>query len=220
MAIFFDLDGTLVDTCQDIIIAINNLCRELNRPEAHHQLLIDHVSFGIEKILQVALNIKIADLSESELIKLKNKFKELYKQSKFKSSKVFPGLNLLITDLKKKGIKVAVVTNKPAEFAIPILEQVNLINQMDCVVTSDMVLNPKPAPDLVLLAINKLKADPKKCLFIGDAEQDIIAGNAAGVKTIAALFGYVGDINTALNWPANYFVNKSTDLLSLINKIY
>lgn len=220
MAVFFDLDGTLVDTCQDIMLAINNLCRELDKPLANQKLLKDNISFGIEKILPIALNIKVTDLTQKELLTLKNKFKLLYKQSKFQASKLFPGVKELINYLKKQNIQIAVVTNKVSEFAIPILEQVNLIDQIDCLATSDMVICPKPAPDLVLFAIDKLQVNPKKCIFIGDAEQDILAGKAAGVKTIAALFGYVGNVQNALKWPADYFVEKPTDLLSLINKIY
>jgi len=220
MAIFFDLDGTLVDTCDDIILAINNLCLELNKPLADYKLLKAHISFGIEKILTIALNLNITDLSVEKLTKLKNRFRELYKQSKFQSSKLFPGLKLLITKIKQNNLKIAVVTNKTLEFAVPVLEQVQLTAHIDCLVTSDMVPKPKPAPDLVLLAINKLQVKPKDCVFIGDAEQDIVAGNLAGVRTVAALFGYIGDLQLALNWPANYFVKKSTDLLPLINKLY
>lgn len=220
MAIFFDLDGTLVDTCNDIIGAINNLCKELNKPLPDFKLLKDNTSFGLEKILAIALNIKITDLSIEEFNILKNRFRELYRQSMFTSSKLFPGLKLLIDKLKEKDIKVAVVTNKTSEFAIPILHKVDLANKIDCVVTSDMVPRPKPAPDLVFLAIKNLQVQPQDCLFIGDAEQDIIAGNAAGVKTAVALFGYIGDENLALNWPANYFVKKSTDLLPLLKNLY
>lgn len=220
MAVFFDLDGTLVDTSQDIILAINNLCLELNRPLADQKLLKDNISFGIEKLLPIAFNIEITDLTTQELVNLKNRFKLLYKQSKFKTSKLFPGLNKLINYLKQRNIKIAVVTNKVAEFAIPILKQVNLIDQIDCLATSDMVTHPKPAPDLVLFAMDKLQINPKKCIFVGDAEQDIIAGKVAGVTTIAALFGYVGNVQDALKWPADYFVEQPNDLLSLINKIY
>lgn len=220
MAVFFDLDGTLVDTCQDIVLAINNLCRELNKPLADQKLLRDNISFGVEKILPIALNVKITDLTPQELVALKNRFKSLYQQSKFQESKLFPGLKELIIYLKQRNIKIAVVTNKLSEFAIPILQQVNLMDQIDCLATADMVVYPKPAPDLLFFAIDKLQVDPKKCIFIGDAEQDIIAGKSAGITTIAALFGYVGNVKNALNWPADYFVEDSNDLMQLINKIY
>ena len=220
MAVLFDLDGTLIDTANDIIWAIYVLCVELNKPLADVNLLKDNVSFGLEKILGVALNVNPEDLSDIELKKLKNRFKELYKQSSFVSSKLFPGLNSIITKIKRRGLKIGVVTNKTLEFAVPNLEKVNLSSKIDCLVTSDMVPKPKPSPDSVLLAIKTLQVDPKDCLFIGDAEQDILAGNAAGVKTAVALFGYVGDSKLALSWPANYFLKKPTDIWSLVNSLY
>ena len=219
MAILFDLDGTLIDTANDIIWAVNALCVELNKPLTDVNLLRDNVSFGLETILTVA-SINVKDLSDVELKRLKHRFKELYKQSNFRSSKLFPGVDLIITDIKQKGLKIGVVTNKTLEFAQPNLEKVNLSNKIDCLITSDMVANPKPYPDSVLLAIKTLQVDPKDCLFIGDAEQDIIAGNAAGVKTAVALFGYVGDQKTALSWPANYFLKTPIEIWSLVDSLY
>ena len=82
------------------------------------------------------------------------------------------------------------------------------------------MVHPKPAPDPVLLAIEKLETIPDKCLFIGDAEQDIIAGNLAGVKTVGALFGYIGKNVNTNNWGANYLVNHPTEIWPLIKKLY
>lgn len=220
MAILFDLDGTLVDTVHDMVWAMNALCTELNKPLPDPKILKNHVSFGIENILEIALKINTRELPVAQLNSLKARFKALYKESKFKTSNLFPGLDSLIDAVKQKGFKTGVVTNKTLEFATPILERVKLAKKIDCLVTSDMVLNPKPAPEPVLLAIKTLKVEPTKCLFIGDAEQDILAGNAAGVKTVAALFGYIGDLKCALKWPANYFIKESTDLLPLVSSLY
>ncbi len=220
MAILFDLDGTLIDTAGDIIEVINALCKELNKPIVDHNLLKDNISFGLERILSVALNIDASSLSNEDLSKLVNRFKILYRQSTFGTSKLFPGIEALITKIKDAGLKIAVVTNKTLEFAHPVLDNVNLSNKIDCLITSDMVVKPKPHPDPVLLAIKKLQVDSKKCLFIGDAEQDILAGNAAGVKTGVALFGYVGNRKSALSWPANYFLKDPQDIWPLVSSLY
>ncbi len=220
MAILFDLDGTLVDTADDIISAVNNLCLELNMPIVDHQLLKDNTSFGLEKFLQIALNINIIDADPLYIQSLKNRFRELYRQSKFLKSKLFPGIQSLIDNLQQNNIKIGVVTNKTLEFAKLVLDKVNLLTRIDCLVASDMVPKPKPSPDSVLLAIETLQATHSECIFIGDAEQDIIAGNAAGVRTVAALFGYVGDRKVAEGWPANYFVTQSTEIWPLLLSLY
>lgn len=220
MAIFFDLDGTLVDTADDIIGAINNLCLELNKPIADPILLKDNTSFGLEKFLQIALNVNIKEIDPKYLLSLKNRFRELYRESEFANSKLFPGIQTLITNLQQNNLKFGVVTNKTLEFAKLVLDRVGLLTKIDCLVAADMVPKPKPSPDSLLLAIEKLQVNPKDCIFIGDAEQDIIAGNAAGVKTVAALFGYIGDLAMAKTWPADYFIDRPTEIWPLLHSLY
>lgn len=220
MAIFFDLDGTLVDTVDDIITALNNLCSELNLPIPDPILIKDNTSFGLEKFLQIVLNTNINEIDPKYLASLKTRFKELYKQTKFANSKLFPGIQNLVDKLQQNKLKFGIVTNKTLEFARLVLDRVNLLTKVDCLVTADMVNKPKPFPDPLFLAIDKLKVDSKDCIFIGDAEQDIIAGNAAGVKTVAALFGYVGDLAVAKAWPANYFIHQPTEIWPLLKSLY
>lgn len=220
MAILFDLDGTLVDTADDIISAINNLCVELNKPIVDPKMLKDNTSFGLERILPIALNINIKEIDLEDLKKLKNRFRELYRESNFIGSKLFPGIRSLISNLQQNGFKIGVVTNKTLEFARLVLDKVDLLSTVDCLVAADMVPKPKPAPDSVLLAMEKLQVNSKECIFVGDAEQDIIAGNSAGVRTVAALFGYIGDKAIAKGWPANYFVTQPTEIWPLVQSIY
>jgi len=220
MAILFDLDGTLIDTADDLINTTNNLCAELNKPTVDPKLLKDNLSFGLEKMLQIALNINITEINAEYLEELKNRFRVLYRQSKFIDSKLFPGIELLIANLKEHGFKIGVVTNKTLEFASLTLDRVNLLTVIDCLVASDMVSKPKPHPEPVLLAMDKLQVKPHECIFIGDAEQDIISGNAAGVRTVAALFGYVGNKTVAKTWPAKYFVTTPTDLWPLVQSLF
>lgn len=220
MGILFDLDGTLVDTAGDILEAINNLCIELGQPIADQTLLKNNTSFGLKKLLSIALNMNIQDLDEIKFKPLKDRFKYLYSKTNFIQSVLFPGIQELLDNLKMHNFKVALVTNKHYEFAYLILKKLNMLKYLDCIVTADMVVQPKPAPDPVLLAIEKLETIPDKCLFIGDAEQDIIAGNSAGVKTVGALFGYIDKNVNTNNWGANYLVNYPTEIWPLIKKLY
>lgn len=220
MGILFDLDGTLVDTAGDIIESINNLCKELGQPIPDQTLLKKNISFGLKKILSIALNMNFEDLDDIKFKPLKDRFRYLYSNTNFSQSVLFPGIQELLDNLKMHNLKVALVTNKHYEFAYLILKKLNILKYLDCIITADMVVHPKPAPDPVLLAIDKLEAIPEKCLFIGDAEQDIMAGNAAGVKTVAALFGYIDKHVDTNNWKANYFVNNPTEIWPLIKKLY
>jgi N-acetyl-D-muramate 6-phosphate phosphatase len=220
MAILFDLDGTLVDSAADVIYAINCLSRELGKPLVDPQLLKDNTSFGLNRLFQLALDLNLESIDPSELNALKARFGDFYKKSNFVNSKLFPGIQDLIDNLCQNKVKIGVVTNKSLEFSKIVLEKVGLIERFNCLIAADSVKNIKPSPEPVLLAMKQLHVSPKDCLFIGDAEQDVIAGNAAGVRTVAALYGYVGAIEAAKCWPANYFVNDSTEIWPLVCSLY
>jgi N-acetyl-D-muramate 6-phosphate phosphatase len=220
MAILFDLDGTLIDSAQDIINAINDLCKELGKPIVNPQLLKDNTSFGLDKLLPIGLGIDINTIDPKSLEGLKARFRYFYKRSKFTNSTLFPGVIELIDHLHNNHFKVGIVTNKSLELSTMISERVNLLNRIECLVAADMVINPKPSPEPVFLALEKLQDRAEDSLFIGDAEQDIIAGNAAGVKTVAALYGYIGDPILAKSWPANYFVDDPKEIWPLIYSLF
>lgn len=221
MAILFDLDGTLVDTAGDILAAINNLCIEYDHAIADQVLLRNNTSFGLKKLLSIALNTDINNLEDDQVAELTTKFRYLYKETEFAQSVLFPGIQELLANLKKHNFKIAVVTNKHCEFANPILKKLKLLEYyVDFTITADMVKHPKPHPESVLLAINKLQTVPDKCLFIGDAEQDIVAGRLAGAKTVVASYGYI-DPNVKYNdWHADHSVNNPTEIWPLIAKLY
>lgn len=221
MVILFDLDGTLVDTANDIVDAVNDLCIELNYPTPDPKLIIENTSFGLKKILSIVLNMQFETIEQQKVFKfLKDRFSELYHKTNFQKSVLFPGIQELLDNLKEHKFQMAVVTNKHYKFAYLILKNLNLLSYLDCIITADMVKHPKPAPESVLLAINKLNAVPSECLFIGDAEQDIIAGNLAGVTTVSALFGYIGFNVNPESWGAAYTVYHPTEIWPLIKKLY
>jgi phosphoglycolate phosphatase len=221
MAILFDLDGTLVNSADDMLNAMQALCLEIKKPLVDPKIFINNISFGVKKIFQEVWNMDINSIDKDYLQQLIDRFVTLYKQTNYQNSKLFPGGLALIKQLQQYKLKIGIVTNKPIEFAHKLLQRVDILKYLDCLVTPDMVTNPKPHPEPVLLAIQKLQVSADQCLFIGDSKQDIIAGKQAGVKTVAALFGYIGDVNAARNtWNADYVVDDFQQIWPLIKKIY
>jgi 2-phosphoglycolate phosphatase len=216
MTILFDLDGTLVDTAPDFIEALN-----IVRPEADLPPLVVSnrdairmveiaVTAGIAGLVEAGLNIKRDDPKspfwQKRLLQAYQKNLGLY-------ATPFPGIEPLLDTLDKRKILWGVVTNKESWQTDPLMERLNLAHRAACIVSGDTTPNPKPHPDPLLYACRKIGISPTECLYIGDAERDIIAGNAAGMTTIAALFGYIEDITQAKTWGAHHAIYHPDEIL-------
>ena len=114
------------------------------------------------------------------------------------------------------SIQWGVVTNKHYKFASKIIEGLNIKNRTSCLITGNMVNNPKPSPEMLLKAADLLRLDTNNIMYIGDDERDIIAGKSAGMKTATANFGFIkNDINYS-SWNSDYIINRPQDLLDIL----
>ena len=100
-----------------------------------------------------------------------------------------PGVPEMLAELRRRGIRIGVVTSKRAATTEDTLQGAGLRPLVDAVTTADDVRDPKPAPDPILLALHRFRALPKDAWMVGDGPFDVEAGRAAGVRTIAALWG-------------------------------
>ena len=123
------------------------------------------------------------------------------------------GMNKLIEFIENKNMKWGIVTNKHSKYANKIIEGLSLTNNVHCLITGDMVDNPKPSPDGLLKALIELNINPNEVLYLGDDERDIIAAKAAGMLTGAANFGFIKDIEDIKLWNSDIVINKPKDLI-------
>jgi phosphoglycolate phosphatase len=185
--VLFDLDGTLVDTSPDFILSLNNVLVRNNRKPIKESLIRRHVSDGSAKLTEIGFNLPrnhfLFDGYRQELL-------DEYKNNLTTSSKIFDGIKELLDFLKSNEISFGIVTNKPLEYARPVIE--NFIELDDCkvLVCPDHVNNIKPDPEGILQACSKLSIDPSKTIYIGDHPKDLEAGISAGTKTIGCRYGY------------------------------
>ena len=93
------------------------------------------------------------------------------------------------------------------------MERLGLSHRAACIVSGDTTPYAKPHPEPLLYACGQIGVSPKNCIYVGDAERDIIAGNAAGMTTIAALFGYIEDITLAKSWGAHHYIHHADEIL-------
>lgn len=212
-SVFFDLDGTLVDTAPDLGHALN-LQRQIHGkpalPDAQIRPVASHGSRGL-----LALGFGITP-SDANYAAMRTEYLQLYRQVLTRSPTLFAGMATLLDTLDQRAIKWGIVTNKPSQFTVPLVQAMGLQQRAACVVSGDDAKNPKPSPDTLLMACRLAKVAPASCLYIGDAQRDIEAGKAAGMKTLVALFGYLADTDLPETWGADGLIQSAEAVLDYL----
>jgi N-acetyl-D-muramate 6-phosphate phosphatase len=213
-AVLFDLDGTLVDTAPDLGLALNmQRARHglLPLPQAKIRPYASHGSLGL---LGIGFDMTP---EHSAFPAMRDEYLELYNQVFTRSPVMFEGIAELLHTLEGKGILWGVVTNKPRRFTLPLMQALKLDARAACIVSGDDAVRPKPHPDTLLMACDIANADPASCLYVGDAERDIQAGNAAGMRTVVARYGYLNKLDQPDTWGAQGMIDCPLELLRRIS---
>lgn len=201
---FFDLDGTLVDTAPDLIAALNQLLSEKGYPVADPIALRAHVSAGAKGILWAGLG----NAANDALIEaLRPRYLALYQQTLCQHSQPFPGMLDVLADLDARGQPWGIVTNKPAYLSEPLLDALQLRSRSCALVCGDTLPRQKPHPDPLLHACEQCGLAPESSVYIGDDKRDILAGNAAGMRTLGARWGYYREEDCIDDWPCEQVID-------------
>jgi 2-phosphoglycolate phosphatase len=212
--ILFDLDGTLVDTAPDLGYALNLQRERHGLVPLSMDVIRPYASHGSKGLLAIGFNLAPGDPSFDEM---RTEYLDLYDQVFARSPVLFEGVAELLSHLEQNNIAWGVVTNKPRRFSAPLLEAIGLNDRMACLVCGDDAALPKPAPDTLLLACEQTNVSPDRCLYVGDAERDIEAGNAAGMRTVVAMYGYIDASDQPASWGADFSITHPQQLIALIN---
>lgn len=212
-AVLFDLDGTLADTAADLGAVLNRLRTEAGRTPLPADAIRPHVSKGVRGLLGVGFALKPGDAGYAEL---HQRFLGYYGDSPCVNTRLFEGVVELLDRLEAEGIAWGVVTNKTSRYTLPVIEALGLVRRTACIVSGDSSPRPKPAPDPLLLASAIARADPGRCVYVGDDLRDIQAARAAGMGAIAAAWGYLGDEQPLEEWGADTILQAPADLAGLL----
>ena len=213
-AIFFDLDGTLVDSAPDLGYAANLVRESLGMA---HLPLADYrpqASNGARGLLKVALNIA---MDHPDYEARKALFLKFYEANLTTHSRLFDGVVEMLAALDDAGVPWGIVTNKAGWLAQPVVEQLGFASNCRTLIAGDSTPHPKPAPDGLLLAARKIGVNPAACVYVGDDVRDVVAGRAAGMRTVAAGWGYLGAEPDLDKWKADDIVATPPELISLLN---
>ncbi|WP_428087379.1 HAD family hydrolase [Candidatus Thioglobus sp.] len=206
--ILFDLDGTLVNTAPDLAYALNTLLKENNLAEKPFEKIRPLVSFGGKALIKYGFD---CDESHAQFADWHRQILEIYTDNIDRNSCVFSGIDSLIKTLKSRKMHWGIVTNKPENLTHLLLQKLNI--KPDVVVCGDTLEFNKPHPAPLLYACAQLAVSPKRCLFVGDDKNDMIAGKNAKVKTVAVSYGY-GKVEQS--WHYDYLINHAEELLELL----
>jgi phosphoglycolate phosphatase len=212
-AILFDLDGTLADTAPDLGWAANVLREAEGLAPLPLATLRPYTSQGVRGLLGVAFDIAPGDAGYDQLAR---RFLALYADRLCVDTVLFDGVGELLDELEALGLAWGIVTNKRRRYTDPLVAQLGLTPRTNCVVSGDTTAEAKPSPLPVLHACQLLNCRPERTLYVGDDRRDIVAGNAAGCRTVAAAYGYLGDSGPALTWGAEWIIDRPADLLACI----
>ena len=213
--VLFDLDGTLADTAPDLADALNQVLEERCRRTLSFDTIRPIVSHGSHALIYLGFELAPGDEGFAEI---QQRLLEIYRNNIANKTKLFPGMAEVLDEIERRGLNWGVVTNKPSSFTDPLMEALQLHQRAVCTISGDTTTNRKPHPEPMLLAASQAGTDPVHCLYIGDAERDIIAGRAAGMFTLAALFGYVGDHDTPGQWGAHGMIEQPHEILHWLGK--
>ena len=209
--VLFDLDGTLLDTAPDMAHALNSLRDEHDLPHLSLDAIRPHVGYGSKALLKLGFN---ADEQDAQYASLLSTFFSNYEKCLARSTVLFPGMSEVLTHLEDSNIPWGIVTNKPARFTHDLLDALDLSRRSDCTICGDTLEKRKPHPEPILYACHLLQQPPANTVYIGDAPTDIIASKAAGVRSLAALYGYISKDEDPYAWKADGYIKTPTDIIS------
>ena len=211
--VFFDLDGTLADTAPDLVAATNQLLSARNLPLKPYEQLRPCASAGARGLIGGAFGI---DTKHPDFIPLRDEFFANYEKALFVHSKLFEGMEHLLNQLESAQLPWGIVTNKSERFTNPLIELMGLSQRSISTVSGDTTPHSKPHPEPILHAARIANLDPNKSLYVGDDIRDVIAGKAAGMKTVAAAYGYCGCEEPPEAWGADFIIQTPQELLHII----
>jgi N-acetyl-D-muramate 6-phosphate phosphatase len=209
-AVLFDLDGTLIDSAPDLGAAADALRVEQGLPSLPLGAYRAHAGSGARGMLRVAFGM---GPEHPEFDRLKTAFFVKYEAMMTQRTVPFDGVASLLARLQAGGLPWGVVTNKAERFTLPLTAGMPLFEGAATIISGDTTPHAKPHPEPLFEAARRVGVEPASCIYVGDDLRDIQAGQAAGMRTVAARYGYLGHGADVASWGADAEVHSPMDLL-------
>lgn len=209
-AVLFDLDGTLLDTAEDLGRALNSFLSTRKEPPLSISQIRPMAGSGCKGLLKLGLDM---DEHHPDYRSSCEELLALYQHHLFDTTQLFPGMAEVLACIEKNGLPWGVVTNKPAKFTDQLMGHLKLVQRAGCVISGDTLKNHKPHPEPILHACQILQQHPSDCLYIGDSKVDVVACKAAGSISLAALYGYIPANDDPATWQADGYIQHPSEII-------
>ncbi len=212
-AVFFDLDGTLLDTAPDLAKALNHLLRAKGKDAVHYDEIRRVVSDGAYALLKLGFGVE-RDHPDTE--QLRQELLDYYLKDLSSETHPFPGITELIEKINENDLRWGIVTNKPWAYTEPLMKRFEFAETSSCIICPDHVSERKPAPESLLLACDQANCQASDSIYVGDHRRDIECGQRADMPTIAVGYGYISPQDDYRHWGADHIVESGHELWSVV----
>ena len=212
-AVLFDLDGTLADTAPDLAGALNRMRVSRGHPALPLDVLRPVASAGARGMLKVGLDLTP---EHPQFESARQEFLDNYAACLDDATCLFDGVDALLHALEARGLRWGVVTNKPERFTAPVIAGLGLGSRCAVSISGDTTAHPKPHPEPLFEACRRLGLAPGQAVYVGDDLRDIQSARAAGMPSVAAAWGYLGDGPAIEAWQADVILQQPSDLTALL----
>jgi len=214
--VFFDLDGTLVDTAPDFHAGVNRLRERQGLEPLPYDVIRAVVSEGARAVIAAGFPQLAAGDPLQET--LRQTFLDEYQIHLADHSRLFPGLDAVLADIERRGLAWGVVTNKPSRYTDPLMTALGLDRRSAATVCPDQVSRSKPDPEPLFKAAALAGVNPARCIYVGDHVRDIEAGRRAGMLTVAVGWGYVQPGDAPADWGADVLCERVEDFAGWLGR--
>ena len=211
-AAIFDLDGTILDTLGDIADHINLMLDKYGYKRRSNQEIMQFIGCGSKNLARLSIPVQV---TEEELTERHDYYNRIYTESGSPKTHVFDGIREVMQNLKARGYKTAILTNKPQITTDDVYKRYMSDLGFDMVVGQRAGVKIKPDPTSALDILKSFDVKPENAYFIGDGETDVMTAINAKMQGIAVLWGYRSK-EQLLKAGAKVFANTPSDLINLI----
>lgn len=210
-ALIFDLDGTLIDSKQDLIHSVNAMLRELGRAELREEIISGYIGHGAPRLVARALGEGCTEEEQQRALEFFLKYYELHKMD---TTHAYPGVAETLEKMAK--LPMAVLTNKPVRMSVRILDAMGFSKYFRAIYGGNSFETKKPDPLGAKTILKELGAEPQEALMVGDSDVDVRTARNAGMLAAAVNYGF--GVHDRDEYPADVYLERFDDLFNIFNR--
>lgn len=212
-AVFFDLDGTLLDTADDLSAALNKILHEDGLQTLPMSITRSIVSEGSYALVKRGYGLVTGD---PRIAPLRQRLLAHYLDNICDRTVAFDGIGTLIEKLAENDLRWGIITNKPRRYTEALMQHFTFASTPSCVLSPEHVSKPKPDPESLFLACQQTNCHVNEAIYIGDHRRDIDCGKNAGMPTVAVSYGYIPEGENIRSWEADHSVDTADAIWPII----